>query len=197
MAETVIPILISLAPYILEGLSGQGYKPQHIPQHVWDDIKSISRFSPPTIKDKMSLYGYGYRYPRAEREVRLLLDDKFAKAKILNRAIAAKNPWIKHLREKGIYDQISALLREAKKTYQPVNPLTTQKSARSRKKRLEAELEAINRYGDEIARLYKESGYGDEATYKDLLQTIKNKLLAEREAQESKIKALEELLAKK
>jgi hypothetical protein len=197
MAETVIPILISLAPYILEGLSGEGYKPQHIPKHVWDDIKNISRFSPPTIKDKMSLYGYGYRYPRAEREIRLLLDDKFAKAKILNRAIAAKNPWIQHLKKLGTYEQISALLQEAKKSYKPVNPATSQKSARSRKKRLEAELEAINRYGDEIARLYKESGYGDEATYKDLLQTIKNKLMAEKEAQESKIKALEEILAKK
>jgi len=197
MAETVIPILISLAPYILEGLSGEGYRPQHIPQHVWDDIKSISRFSLPSIKDKMSLYGYGYRYPRAEREIRLLLDDKFAKAKILNRAIAAKNPWIQHLRNTDTYAKISALLQEAKKTYQPANPLTTQKSARSRKKRLEAEIEAIKKYGTDIAKLYQESGYGSQEEYNALLQGIVNKLLAEKEAQETKIKALEQLLAKK
>jgi hypothetical protein len=201
MVETaIVPVITALAPYVLDSLFGQGLH-QHIPKHVADEVigdhRNISIFSPPSIKDKMSLYGYGYRYPRAEREVRLLLDDKFAKAKILNRAIAAKNPWIKHLRETGTYEKISALLQQAKQTYQPANPLTTQKSARSRKKRLEAELEAINRYGDDIAKLYRESGYGDEATYKDLLQTIKNKLIAEKEAQETKIKALEQLLAKK
>jgi hypothetical protein len=197
MAETVVPILISLAPYILEGLSGEGYKPQHIPQHVWNDIKNISRFSPPTIKDKMSLYGYGYRYPRAEREVRLLLDDKFARAKILNRAIAAKNPWIQHLRKEGVYDQIAAILREAKKKYKNPNPVTSQKSARSRRKRLEAELEAIEKYGSDIGRVFQESGYGSQEEYQALLQSIKNKLLAERNAQDERIKALEELLAKK
>jgi hypothetical protein len=145
----------------------------------------------------MSLYGYGYRYPRAAREIKLLLDQDFAKAKILNRAIAAKNPWIQHLRSTKTYEKISELLREAKKTYQPADPLSTQKSARSRKKRLEAEIEALNTYGDEIAKVYKEYGYGDETTYKDLLKTIKNKLIAEKEAQETKIKLLEEMLAKK
>jgi hypothetical protein len=61
----------------------------------------------------MAMYGYGYRYPRVPR-VALYEDPnyrfKWVRAAVGNRAIAAKSPWIAHLKQKGVFDKISQLL---------------------------------------------------------------------------------------
>jgi hypothetical protein len=195
MAETmIIPIITALAPYVLDSLFGEG-KGMHIPKHVRYVVDIPNKFSPPSIKE-MSMYGYGYRYP-SRRDIKLLLNQDFAKAKILNRAIAAQNPWIQHLKKTGTYDEIRRLLNEAKKSYVPKDPLSSKKSALSRKRRLEAELEALGEYAGDIGKLYKEYGYGDEASYSALLQNIKNKIIAEKEALDTKVRLLQDLMAKK
>jgi len=208
MAETmIIPIVTALAPYVLDSLFGEGERSepsvsvgyhQHIPKHVRyvvdvNDEEKI--FSSPSIKE-MSLYGSGYRYP-SRRDIKLLLNQDFAKAKILNRAIAAQNPWIQHLKKTGTYDEIRRLLNEAKKSYVPKDPLSSKKSALSRKRRLEAELEALGEYAGDVGKLYKEYGYGDEASYNALLQNVRNKIIAEKEALDTKIRLLQDLMAKK
>jgi hypothetical protein len=75
----------------------------------------------------MSLYGYGfegmgYRYPKRARKAVIADPEKWARAAIYNKGVVAENPWVQHLKQKGVYDQISALLREAKKDYVPKNP---------------------------------------------------------------------------
>jgi hypothetical protein len=35
----------------------------------------------------------------------------------------AENPWVQHLRQKGVYDHIRQILREAKKDYVSKNPV--------------------------------------------------------------------------
>jgi hypothetical protein len=70
----------------------------------------------------MSLYGYGYRYPRRARKAVIADPEKWARAAIYNKGVVAENPWVQHLRKKGVYDEISRLLQEAKKDYVPKNP---------------------------------------------------------------------------
>jgi hypothetical protein len=76
----------------------------------------------------MSVYGYGteygmgYRYPRRARKAVIAEPEKWARAAIYNKGVVADNPWVQHLKQKGVYDQIRALLQEAKKDYVPKNP---------------------------------------------------------------------------
>jgi hypothetical protein len=68
------------------------------------------------------MYGEGYRYPKRARKAVIADPEKWARAAIYNKGVVAENPWVQHLKQKGVYDQISALLREAKKDYVPKNP---------------------------------------------------------------------------
>jgi hypothetical protein len=66
----------------------------------------------------MSLYGYGYRYPRARRGIVEYQDPQaYAKAAIFNKAIAANNSWVQFLKMNGYYDDIRGILQEASKAY--------------------------------------------------------------------------------
>jgi hypothetical protein len=70
----------------------------------------------------MSLYGYGYRYPRRARKAVIADPVKWARAAIYNKGVVEENPWVQHLKQKGVYDKIRALLQEARKDYVPKNP---------------------------------------------------------------------------
>jgi hypothetical protein len=75
----------------------------------------------------MSVYGYGnvgmgYRYPKRARKAVIAEPEKWARAAIYNKGVVAENPWVQHLKKKGVYDQIRLLLQEAKKDYVPKNP---------------------------------------------------------------------------
>jgi hypothetical protein len=75
----------------------------------------------------MSVYGYddlgmGYRYPRRARKAVIADPEKWARAAIYNKGVVEENPWVQHLKQKGVYDQIRAILQEAKKDYVPKNP---------------------------------------------------------------------------
>jgi hypothetical protein len=63
------------------------------------------------------MYGYGYRYPRVPRRIEALYEDpkyraKWVRAAIGNRAVAAKSPWIQHLKKAGVFKTIGNLLRK-------------------------------------------------------------------------------------
>jgi hypothetical protein len=96
-----------LLPTLLSMLSGEGY--QNIQEKIFPSSKKSSlRSNIP----KMTMYGYGYRYPKAPRIA--YYDDpnyrfKWARAAIGNRAIAAKSPWIAYLRSEGVFDEIGNL----------------------------------------------------------------------------------------
>jgi hypothetical protein len=76
------------------------------------------------------MYGYGYRYPRVPREIKVLYSDpeyryKWARAAVMNKATADRRPWISFLRQKGVLAKISEELREAGDQYRAqydVNP---------------------------------------------------------------------------
>jgi hypothetical protein len=98
----------------------------------------------------MSVYGYGnvgmgYRYPRCERKAVIVNPEAWARAAIYNKGVVAENPWVQHLRQKGVYDQIRAILQEAKKDYVPKNPEKRRESLARELKNLEDEYIAISR----------------------------------------------------
>jgi hypothetical protein len=75
----------------------------------------------------MSIYGYGfegegYRYPRRARKAVIADPKAWARAAIYNKGVVAANPWVQHLRRKGVYKQIREILREAAKDYHPKDP---------------------------------------------------------------------------
>jgi hypothetical protein len=97
------------------------------------------------------MYGYGYRYPRVPRRVEALYADpeyrfRWTRAAIGNRAVAAKSPWIQHLKKSGVFETIGKLLREEAIKYRENQggvKESTKKSARQRIVKLERAIEAL------------------------------------------------------
>jgi hypothetical protein len=104
-----------LLPTLLSMLSGEGH--QNIQEKIFPSSKKLPlRSNIP----KITMYGYGYRYPKARRIA--YYDDpdyrfKWARAAIGNRAIAAKSPWIAFLRREGAFDAIGDYLRDLADQY--------------------------------------------------------------------------------
>jgi hypothetical protein len=101
----------------------------------------------------MAKYGYGYRYPRVPRRVEALYSDpeykyKWARAAIMNKAVAARSPWLKFLRENGYFDQIRDLLRRAAAQYRgdPTHGFTEKDKtiATRRRTELDKAIEALS-----------------------------------------------------
>jgi hypothetical protein len=97
------------------------------------------------------MYGYGYRYPRVPKRVEALYADpnyrfKWVRAAIGNRAVASKSPWIAHLKQAGVYDQIRDLLRKEAIKYRidkgGLKP-STKKSIEQRIVKLQRAVEAL------------------------------------------------------
>jgi hypothetical protein len=97
------------------------------------------------------MYGYGYRYPRVPRKVEALYANpkyraKWVRAAIGNRAVAAKSPWIQHLKQSGVFETISNLLRTEALKYrqnQGVVKESTKKVAQQRIVKLQRAIEAL------------------------------------------------------
>jgi hypothetical protein len=129
----------------------------------------------------MSLYGYGYRYPRRGRtaEVTTFIKDEdrepWARAAIFNRAIASRNPWIRYLEDHGVYDEISNLLRKAREGYRaergPGDEETKQKKAKAiqrRIKQLQEEVDILKSYQANPGKLlqaYKTKKFANDVPY--------------------------------
>jgi Fe-S oxidoreductase len=90
----------------------------------------------------------------------------------------AKNPWVIHLKQKGVYDEISKLLREARKDYVATNPEKSKINLRREYENLKDEYKAIkNEYPELVKRYpYKHITY-DQARI-DVLEKIKNRVNA-------------------
>jgi hypothetical protein len=108
-------------------------------------------FFPSSKKSSETMYGYGYLYPRVPRKVEALYDDpkyryKWVRAAIGNRAVAAKSPWIVHLKQAGVYDKIRDLLQKEAIKYRinqgGLKP-STKKSMEQRIVKLQRAVEAL------------------------------------------------------
>jgi hypothetical protein len=101
---------------------------------------------------KMTMYGYGYRYPKAQRIA--FYDDpeyrfRWVRAAIGNRATAAKSPWIKFLKDNNYLEQVGNLLREAGAKYRAqygVKP-STKKGAKQRITKLQRAIATLEDEG--------------------------------------------------
>jgi hypothetical protein len=97
------------------------------------------------------MYGYGYRYPRVPRKVEALYEDpayrfKWVRAAIGNRAVAAKSPWIQHLKESKAFEKISKILRDEAINYRVKQggvKESTKKGAKQRIVKLQRAIEAL------------------------------------------------------
>jgi hypothetical protein len=127
-----------LLPTLLSMLSGEG--------------ENQENFFPSSKKSsETTMYGYGYRYPRVPKKVEALYADpkyrfKWVRAAIGNRAIAAKSPWVAHLKEAGVYEKIRDLLRKEAINYRikqgGLKP-STKKSIEQRIVKLQRAVEAL------------------------------------------------------
>jgi hypothetical protein len=108
----------------------------------------------------MSLYGYGTNfiggaeYPKVKRGIVYDQPEKWAKAAIINADAVQENPWVKHLRESGVYKQVKNLLRQARATYQPVNPANKRKNLQRQLNRIQKIYELFNPEYPEIKQEY-------------------------------------------
>jgi hypothetical protein len=103
------------------------------------------------------MLGGAYGYPRrAIKSDMVAQPRKYAKAVIFNRAVAAENPWIKHLKDVKVYDAIRDILEKARQTYVLKDP-------EKRKNNLMRELNKLQTEYDIIKADYP--GLKDEYTY--------------------------------
>jgi hypothetical protein len=174
MDPTTIGLLISIAPTVLDLLFGRG-----------NIIKHETLLENPERMYGYGLDGYGYRYPRRKRQ--LTAETYFpenvrpdlVRAAVFNRAIAAKNPWIQHLKEKGVYKKIQEELQKARESYKPPPKTDKQKRALSTQlKRLHAELNILKDEAKNKSLLdeFKDEFGGDEKFYETLLSEKISKL---------------------
>jgi hypothetical protein len=148
-----------LLPTLLSMLSGEGNE---------------EKFFPLPKKSSETMYGYGYRYPRVPRKVEALYADpeyrfRWVRAAVGNRAVAAKSPWIAHLKQAQVYDKIRDLLRKEAVKYRikqgGLKP-STKKSIAQRIVKLERAIEALkdqallNRVASDLGNKY-DKGYVD------------------------------------
>jgi hypothetical protein len=108
----------------------------------------------------MSMYGYGYRYPRAKRtytDYVVSYPEDYAKAALFNKGVAASNPWVKFLRSEGYYKRISDLLKDAAEKYRE-SPYYVVPSAEKQAKLDKAEKSLIKRLKAQIAAIKSAEG---------------------------------------
>jgi hypothetical protein len=104
----------------------------------------------------VSLYGYGtdfvggVAYPKVERQIVYKDPEKRNRATIYNAAIVEENPWVKHLRDSGVYKEMKKLLAEARATYHPVNPANRKKNLMRQLNRTQKIYEMVNQDYDNV-----------------------------------------------
>jgi hypothetical protein len=108
----------------------------------------------------MSVYGYGtdfvggVGYPKVQRQYVYAEPEKWNRAAIYNAAIVEENPWVKHLRDSGVYDEIKKLLAAARATYHPVNPANRRKNLQRQLNRTQKIYEMVNQEYPEVRQEY-------------------------------------------
>jgi hypothetical protein len=136
----------------------------------------------------MSMYGYGYRYPRAKRIVEIQYPEEYARAAVFNKAAARANPWIKFLKSRGKFQQVGQLLREAAEEYH-ASPeykasLTADKEEKlahareSRIRRLEARKRALEAAKESLRAKYP-SKYAGAVSYDEAYEAALEDILKE------------------
>jgi archaellum component FlaC len=100
----------------------------------------------------MSLYGYGYRYPRRARKAYIGEEnaEKWARAAIFNTAVANKNPWVEFLRSKKFYDELRDKLGKLRIEYYSKYPFTSSALAQKKLNQLKRQLESLNEEYDVV-----------------------------------------------
>jgi hypothetical protein len=149
MDPATIGLLISIGPTVLDILFGHGHASASIDEQGC--IKEVSGDQNYRSENMYGygLEGYGYRYPRRRRKLTVQtyypdeLQPQLIRAAVFNRAVARQNPWIKHLHDTGVYDQIRALLQNARKSYNIQNPEKRKKSVEQHLTKLEAQLQIL------------------------------------------------------
>jgi uncharacterized Fe-S radical SAM superfamily protein PflX len=99
------------------------------------------------------MYGYGYRYPKVKRKVEVLYKDpeymyQWARAAVLNQALANKNPWISFLRSKNAFQDIGKKMKQYAQEYRATHYLQglPEKVKKAAQRRLDKLLLARNEY---------------------------------------------------
>jgi hypothetical protein len=85
----------------------------------------------------------GYKYPRRARAAYVAEPEKWTRAVIFNRAVAANNPWIQHLINTLTYDEIRAALQEARASYKPKDPKKREDILKNEIRKLQEEYQTI------------------------------------------------------
>jgi hypothetical protein len=176
MDPATIGLLISIAPTVLDLLFGGSV------------IKHEMLLENPEEMYGYGLEGYGYRYPRRKRELTVSTyypekaKPELIRAAVFNRAIAAKNPWIQHLKEKGVYKRIQEELQKARESYVPKAKTDKQKRALATQlTRLQAQLQILKDEHEKKSLLdeFKDEYGGDEKVYQTYVKEKMDKLQKE------------------
>jgi hypothetical protein len=136
----------------------------------------------------MSLFGYGYRYPRAQRKtIELAYPKEYAKAAIFNKAVAANNNWVQFLKFNGYYDEIRRILQSASQEYRKsglakqYSPEDLEKMKMAKLRKLNAQAKALSDYYKELEAQYP-SKYNEGLTFQEALNELAYKIDNEYEA---------------
>jgi chaperonin cofactor prefoldin len=146
MDPATIGLLISIAPTVLDQIIGQGHIKESFRQQRYP-LENMYGYG----LEGYGMYGQGYRYPKRRRK--LTVDTYFppeaqpalVRAAVFNRAIAAKNPWLKFLHSGDYFNRIRNILKEAAAEYRKTNPITEKqrKNLERQSTRLQAELNIL------------------------------------------------------
>jgi hypothetical protein len=134
-----------LTPIVLDLLFGNGQK--KIRKNFSQFSKNIEMYGYGYDEGQglygTGLFGTGYRYPKVRRQVTVEslygspdYMEKWARAALMNKALAKQNPWIAHLKATGAFDQIRNVLQQARATYKPKDISKLAKTASRRAKKL-------------------------------------------------------------
>jgi hypothetical protein len=144
MDPATIGLLISIAPTVLDLLFGQGHIKESSRQQRYP-LENMYGYG----LEGYGMYGQGYRYPRRRRKLTVETyyppeaQPQLIRAAVFNRALASTNPWVQHLKDKGVYNEIRKLLQAARATYKPKESEKRTKQLERQLTKLKAELEIL------------------------------------------------------
>jgi hypothetical protein len=181
MDPATIGLLISIAPTVLDLLFGSG---RHLNTSL---LEKTPMYGYGYGMEGYGLEGLGYRRPRRERTVQTFYKDpkvreKYFKHAVFNKAIVTKNPWVDFLRKRGVYKQISDLLRSAREDYRKEHPFPVKDKAKVEALQkhiacLQTELEVLQdkALADQMSPVFLEKYSKKGLTQDDLLKALKDK----------------------
>jgi hypothetical protein len=183
MDPATIGLLISIAPTVLDLLFGQGHIKESSRQQRYP-FENMYGYG----LEGYGMYGQGYRYPRRRRKLTVetyypeAVQPELVRAAVFNRAIAAKNPWLKFLQKEKVFEQIRNLLKQKAAEYRAQNPPTAKRTQSLNRQltKLQAELNILQkeaqdrRLAQEFAQRYPGVNYTD--TLEKKIKQIQNEI---------------------